>query len=41
MDLGDEDINFNDNDENMIPNDGELDEQERNELTIIYNKYNI
>ena len=28
MDLGDEDINFNDNDENMIPNDGELDEQE-------------
>ena len=28
MDLGDEDINFNDNDENMMPNDGELDEQE-------------
>ena len=29
MDLGDEgDINFNDNDENLIQNDGELDEQE-------------
>ena len=28
MDLGEGDINFNDNDENLMQNDGELDEQE-------------